>query len=972
MSYSLTDRMKLAKPDPNTQQAFQLTQYNGMLDKIDTLAGVTAVATLSAAPTDNLYDGRIIITRNTNNVYVYNWGLSIWQQANIQQPAQLTTSQVATVTTAQRNLLSKINLLDGTVIFNLTTNKMEIYKISEGRWYDTVGNVTFSVPDPVVGGSAATINFISVGTESTVNTYAAGSGFGTKMPFNQRKIDRTSNGVAWTCLGSGDLKYSTDGINWVSPANALSAGLTGSASFYIDIDDYAHIAFINSSDNKMYYSRGTPNIGRTNYVWSTPVGVWTSTQYAISPDIVAHRDPDSSGWIAHIAHSMNQTGANNYGVWYVRIAIDASGNATNVSGNVQIGTGGSGAEQYPSIDFRHTGDGRTVQVQPDIFISWSTNTGGGGSTDGTRFRKGTYSAGNWTWGTNLSLAGLRFTSSNNFYWFNSFYDGTRFVMVACTRDGTGSNAYFNIWERDLADTTTTTRVDITLTNGAFNFYFGCAGYDGNGNIYIFGLNTATGSNGTYPLTYTKWTRSSATFSAQATLDTTGYLYGFMSMKRAYTGGKLDFVWIDGVQAGPWPVKANSLAGITGIQNTLGATSTLASTSAGTPTMYSNSRKMDRCQNGVMWEIGPSGASDLRAFYSTDNGATWTVDPTTLVSASAASWSVFIDVDDYAHVVYKVSSGIMYYMRGTPNLARTTYTWTGATSYPINSGTSIYDLPDIIAHRDPNVAGAWNAHVVMGNNSGGGSTTVKVVYCKIDISATQAITVNGVSTIGATLGTANAQNSFPSIDFRHNGDGKTAALVSGALKPDLFVVWASGAYGSAATGMRIIKGAYATGAWTWGTDTQLTTDGRGSFVNWHSVLFDGTRVTSVCMAGGISYALYQFDIDPDTMVVTSRTLVSFTTAANTAYIDGSYTYDSNGNLYIFYQTYEDVTTSRTFNYRRWVRTTTTFEAAIQIDTTVERVFSNARRGYKSYAGQDQIDFVWSDAITNAPVRFAKIT
>jgi hypothetical protein len=87
---------------------------------------------------------------------------------------------------------------------------------------------------------------------------------------------------------------------------------------------------------------------------------------------------------------------------------------------------------------------------------------------------------------------------------------------------------------------------------------------------------------------------------------------------------------------------------------------ITTSTASTATAYSNQRKIDRCQNGVLWMMDryTSGITNAPGFaHSTDNGATWTVAPTTDWGESGTAnryenGSLFIDLDDYAHVAYK--------------------------------------------------------------------------------------------------------------------------------------------------------------------------------------------------------------------------------------------------------------------------------------------------------------------------------
>jgi hypothetical protein len=64
------------------------------------------------------------------------------------------------------------------------------------------------------------------------------------------------------------------------------------------------------------------------------------------------------------------------------------------------------------------------------------------------------------------------------------------------------------------------------------------------------------------------------------------------------------------------------------------------------------RYLDRTQTGVEWAVyHPSSAASalFQMSYSTDNGSTWTAGPTQWNGSNNPA--LFIDLDDYAHLVY---------------------------------------------------------------------------------------------------------------------------------------------------------------------------------------------------------------------------------------------------------------------------------------------------------------------------------
>ena len=105
--------------------------------------------------------------------------------------------------------------------------------------------------------------------------------------------------------------------------------------------------------------------------------------------------------------------------------------------------------------------------------------------------------------------------------------------------------------------------------------------------------------------------------------------------------------------------------------------TIVTSTVQTATGAGNGRRIDRCQNGVLWAFPNVAATSWRPQFSMDNGATWTQDT---AQSGVTNASVFIDLDDFAHVVWiqsggtgpngaTLTTGAAYYMRGTPNAGR---------------------------------------------------------------------------------------------------------------------------------------------------------------------------------------------------------------------------------------------------------------------------------------------------------------
>jgi hypothetical protein len=366
---------------------------------------------------------------------------------------------------------------------------------------------------------------------------------------NQRKIDRCQNGVIWTMRWDGSnalaFSYSTDnGTTWTASGTISIAGstYTPNASFFIDIDDYAHVVYKDRNFGYVYYQRGTPNAARTAWTWSGATAILSDAS-ADQPDVVAHRE--GTGWKAHVVFSYFLSNANNF-VGYVPVTI-SSAQAVTVGASTVLGSNYTVGVNlfYPSVDFNHTGDAKTVAGgTPHLYVGWSAR-----AANGIRFKKATYSAGAWSWGTERILDSTRGIESSSM-WLNCLFDGTRVVLPGMLSDGTNSDVV--IYERDAGDTTTTTRVLLDNAVTTDQLLRGSGGYDAAGNVYLVGQeNSANG-----PLNYRRWVRASASLDAKVQRDATGG-QGFVSAKRGYSRARVEWLYTDGT-ASPYSVTYDSL------------------------------------------------------------------------------------------------------------------------------------------------------------------------------------------------------------------------------------------------------------------------------------------------------------------------------------------------------------------------------------------------------------------------------
>lgn len=384
---------------------------------------------------------------------------------------------------------------------------------------------------------------------------------------HQRKIDRCQNGVLWATLWNGNSStthafefwYSTNnGATWTEDtAGRLGFAGTGatydpSASFFIDLDDTAHLVYKDRHNGFIYYRYGVPNAGRTAWTWTPATQINTVATYR-DPDVAAFRTPGSSPttWDVVITCADNATSTWHYE--RIRIANNGAITANNydgltaVNGMGQIVNTGSGTAFSPTIDFHHTGDGKTVKDGlAHLYLGsiWSS------TASGTRMCRVTFASGAWTFGAQRVFDSTRYVNDSPVQWATGFFDGTRYNLVTWLSATFGANDLV-LHQRDAADTASTSTVLLTNPAAAERLASGSATYDTDGNVWIFGRNE-DGVAGTHPLVYRKWTRSGSSLSAETVIDPGVGTTPHIASKRGSSTGRIEVLYTDNATT-PWGV-----------------------------------------------------------------------------------------------------------------------------------------------------------------------------------------------------------------------------------------------------------------------------------------------------------------------------------------------------------------------------------------------------------------------------------
>jgi hypothetical protein len=370
-----------------------------------------------------------------------------------------------------------------------------------------------------------------------------------------RKVARTANGNIWVMANEETGPSTTNYRFWYSTNGGASFSVDlGSAhptyngaagalyvpqgAMFIDQDDYLHAVALDRIDGNLWYVRGTPNAGRTGWTMSS-VHQITVGYAGISfyPDIVAHRE--GTGWVVHIVWTTWNDGSNSNRTWYRPVTI-TSGGAISVGTAVTISTQGTSIQDTtaPSIDFHHTGDGKTVQGgTPHLYVAYA-HTVDSGASGGTYLVRAAYSAGpTWTWGGARNLdSTYAIGSTTGMEWLNCMFDGTRVMVGGVLMTGSGTRR-LRLFEIDAANTSSTSLLTSTTA-----IYYGSASYDARGNIWFAGIVDAPPN----AVVYAMWDRTAGALGSTTTVDATSIQnVANVAVKRGFQANRFEFAYLDG-------------------------------------------------------------------------------------------------------------------------------------------------------------------------------------------------------------------------------------------------------------------------------------------------------------------------------------------------------------------------------------------------------------------------------------------
>lgn len=241
----------------------------------------------------------------------------------------------------------------------------------------------------------------------------------------EKRLDVAPDGTLWAAIvtqGSpGTLKFfrsSNGGSTWAYASGSdLALGQSNAVpSFFLDADGYAHVSWLTWGNDPqlVIYARGTPT-GGGGWSWQQITVSPASGRLGVDTDVIAFRN--GTGWVAWIC--WNTIGAS--GGHTSRINIAQSG-SLSVGATVSGPLSGTAAYQPGSLEFVHTGDGRTPASAPSILYTTFQQASAGP----IRLNRALYSGGSWTWEAPVTAVASALVGNTT---LAQVFDGTR-LMVA--------------------------------------------------------------------------------------------------------------------------------------------------------------------------------------------------------------------------------------------------------------------------------------------------------------------------------------------------------------------------------------------------------------------------------------------------------------------------------------------------------------------------------------------------------------
>ncbi len=217
------------------------------------------------------------------------------------------------------------------------------------------------------------------------------------------------------------------------------------------------------------------------------------------------------------------------------------------------------------------------------------------------------------------------------------------------------------------------------------------------------------------------------------------------------------------------------------------------------------RKFVEAPSGRQWVLVHTRSNGGRLFYSENQGATWTAAGGVPYAQSSTILSFHIDAEGFAHVAWlhwDASPQHVHYSRGVPSANGRSFFWTTVRLTPAANRLG-HDV-DVVAFRRGT---GWVVWLYFEWHDVGSR------LARVGVSPSGALTVEATS-IDPGPNTAGVLP-FGGVQFAHTGDGVTPQTA-----PHVFALTASrrNLAGGVVPDVRLHRGFYQSGDWTFGTDT----------------------------------------------------------------------------------------------------------------------------------------------------------
>ncbi len=306
---------------------------------------------------------------------------------------------------------------------------------------------------------------------------------------------RTSKGVLWCMVyAASQVEFfhsEDDGVSWTEDTGAELTSGAGNGAIESNLDTDIPMAMFVDVDNNIwlvgqgpttnsanFYKWGTLNAAHTAITWTTngpetedwykiDTGIGRDEEVANRPDLVVTKGGTDLYYVHGIACIGGNVVSNTFRMSYQRAKFDLSAvpgseMTIEVSNGVAWSMDDDTDDGWPTIDFHHKGDEKTVKdALPHIYI-YGKDASPGDEQAFMEVTASSLSAWDTVGGSNKRSfsAAADVTRPGMARW-----DGKRHIMVSQTE---GSNNPPNVYERDAADSSWTDNTPSVSPSSALN------------------------------------------------------------------------------------------------------------------------------------------------------------------------------------------------------------------------------------------------------------------------------------------------------------------------------------------------------------------------------------------------------------------------------------------------------------------------------------------------------------------------